>query len=169
MNHVQNGGCFGADASGVPCSTSCRTFRLEPASLWSGCEKQVAFGRTLEARAATPTDMGTNTKTYVRRDFISAIDRARGLIQDIDSRFTEDAEITSIGILLNQFANFVFAQPAGFSDTPNLEFGIVEADLRVKSATRCGNCIRRHRVGCVQPVFRTINSDALFDRVVQFP
>jgi hypothetical protein len=45
-------------------------------------------------------------------------------LQDIDAGVTEHSEITSIGVLLDQLANFVFAQAASFSHTRDLELGI---------------------------------------------
>ena len=89
-------------------------------------------------------------------------------MQNIDSGVTEDAEITPIGVLLDEFANFVFAQSASFSDARNLELGITQADLWIESATRRRNCIRRHRLGFAQTIFRAIRRYAFFDRIVQF-
>ena len=45
-------------------------------------------------------------------------------LQNIDSGVTEYAEITPIGVLLDESANFVFAQCPSFSDTRDLEFGV---------------------------------------------
>src|SRR5262245_34169179 len=89
-------------------------------------------------------------------------------LQNIDSRIAENAEITPIGVLLDEFADFVFAQCPGLSYTRDLELGITQADLRIESATRRGNCIRRHRLGTAQAVFSTIRRDSFFDRIVQF-
>ena len=54
--------------------------------------------------------------------------------QDIDARLTEDAEIASVGILLDEFANFVFVQATSFSDARSLEFRITNAYVRIKTA-----------------------------------
>ena len=51
-------------------------------------------------------------------------------LQNIDSGITEDAEIRSIGILLDEFANFVFAQCPSFSHAQDLELGITQAAMR---------------------------------------
>ena len=89
-------------------------------------------------------------------------------LQNIHSGIAEDAEIAPIGVLLDELANFVFAQSPRFSHARNLEFGITQADLWIESAARRGNCIRRHRLGFAQTIFRTIRRYAFFDRVVQF-
>ena len=70
-------------------------------------------------------------------------------LQNIDSGITEYAEITSIGVLLDEFANFVFAQCPRFSHARDLELGIAQADLWIEAAARRGDCIRRHRLSFV--------------------
>ena len=62
-------------------------------------------------------------------------------LQNIDSGITEYPEITSIGVLLDEFADFVFAQSPRFSHARKLELGITQADLRIESAARRGNCM----------------------------
>ena len=89
-------------------------------------------------------------------------------LQNIDSGVTEDAEITPIGVLLDELANFVFAQSPSFSDARDLELGITQADLWIEAATRRSNCIRWHRLGSAQTIFSTIRRYAFFDRIVQF-
>ncbi len=82
-------------------------------------------------------------------------------LQNIDSGITEHPEITPIGVLLDEFANFVFAQSPSFSHARDLELGITQADLWIESATRRGNCIRRHRLGFAQAIFRAIRRYAV--------
>src|SRR5215471_11091734 len=83
-------------------------------------------------------------------------------LQNIDAGLTKDAKIASIGILLDELADFVFAQASRLSDTRDLELGIVQANLWIKSATRRGNCIRRHRLASIQAIFRAICSYSFF-------
>src|SRR5262245_10728267 len=86
-------------------------------------------------------------------------------LQNIDPRVTEDAEITATGVLLDELANFVLAQRTSFSNARDLELGIAQADLRIESATRRGNCIRWHRLGIAQAVFGAIYGNAILNRV----
>src|SRR5262249_48235863 len=89
-------------------------------------------------------------------------------LQNIDSRITEHSEIAPIYVLLDEFADFVFAQSPRFSDARHLELGITQADLWIESATRCGNRVRRQRFAVAQTVFRAIRRYSLFDRILQF-
>jgi len=87
-------------------------------------------------------------------------------LQNIDSGVPEDAEITAIGVLLDEFANFVFAQCPSFSHARNLELGIAQADLWIESAARSSNCIRWHRLGFAQTIFSTIRCDPVLNRIL---
>ena len=89
-------------------------------------------------------------------------------LQNIHSGVTKHPEITSIGVLLDEFADFVFAQSPRFSHARKLELGITQADLWIESAARRRNCIRWHRLGFAQTIFSTIRRYAFFDRIVQF-
>src|SRR5262245_22334544 len=89
-------------------------------------------------------------------------------LQNIDSGITKDAEITSNRVLLDEFPKSVFVQCPRFSHARNLKLGVTQADLWIESATRRGNCIRRHSLGTVQAVFSTIRRYSFFDRIVQF-
>jgi len=55
--------------------------------------------------------------------------------QNIDPGITENAKITFFGVLLNELADFVFAQATSFGDARKLELGIMQADLWVEAAT----------------------------------
>src|SRR5438105_7875651 len=89
-------------------------------------------------------------------------------LQNIHAGIAEDTEISPIGVLLDELANFVFAQSASFGDTRDLQLGITQTDLWIESATGRGNCICRNRLGFTQAIFRAIGGDPFFDRVVQF-
>ena len=86
----------------------------------------------------------------------------------IDSRVAEDAEITPIGVLPDELADFVFAQCPSSSHARDLELCSAQADLRIESAARRGNCIRWNRLRFAQTIFSTIRLDSFFDRIVQF-
>src|SRR5262249_51787018 len=88
--------------------------------------------------------------------------------QHIDAGITEDTEITPIGVLVNEFADFVFARSPSFSDARDLELSILQADLWIESAARCSNCVSGDNVSFRQSVFLSIVGDAIFDRVLQF-
>ena len=68
-------------------------------------------------------------------------------LQNIDSGVAEHPEVTSIGVLLDELADFVFAQSPRFSHARKLELGITQTDLWIEAAARRSNCIRRHRLG----------------------
>jgi hypothetical protein len=55
-------------------------------------------------------------------------------LQNIDSGFTENSEITPIGVLLHELANFLFAQAASFSDASDLQLGVLQTDVRIEAA-----------------------------------
>src|SRR5262249_25130326 len=86
-------------------------------------------------------------------------------LQHIDSGITEHSQITAVGVFLDELADFVFAQSPRFSDTRDLELGITQGDLWIEAAAGCSNCIRRHRAGFAQTVFRAIRRHAFLDRL----
>src|SRR5262245_21073534 len=88
-------------------------------------------------------------------------------LQNIDSGITEDAKITPLGVLLNEFADFVFAQRPSFSDARDLKLGITQADLWIEAAPGRSYCVRGDSVGVRQSVFLSIVGDAIFDCVLQ--
>ena len=55
-------------------------------------------------------------------------------LQNIHSGVAKNPEITSIGVLLNEFANFVFAQSPSFRDARDLQLRITQADFWIESA-----------------------------------
>ncbi len=57
-------------------------------------------------------------------------------LEDIDTWFTEKAEGAALGVLLNQQAHAIFAQPASFGDARGLVVGVVRRDIGVE--TRAG-------------------------------
>ena len=87
-------------------------------------------------------------------------------LQNIHAGIAEDTEISPIGVLLDELANFVFAQSTSFSDARKLHFGITQADLRIESATGRRNCIRWHTLGFAETIFSTIRRYSFFDRIV---
>src|SRR5262245_24769376 len=89
-------------------------------------------------------------------------------LQNIDAGLAEHAEITAIDVLLDEFANFVFAQGTSFSDTRDLQLSITHADLWIKAAARSSNCIRRHRLGTAQTIFSTIRRYSTLNGILQF-
>src|SRR5262249_55337280 len=54
-------------------------------------------------------------------------------LQNIYSGVTKHAEITPIGVLLDELADLVFAQSASFGDARDLELGITQADFWIES------------------------------------
>ena len=88
-------------------------------------------------------------------------------LQNIHAGIAKDTEISPIGVLLDELANFVFAQPANLGGTRDLQLGITQADLWIESAAGCGNRIGWNRLGSAQTIFSAICRYSFFDRIVQ--
>ena len=88
---------------------------------------QGMFRRVPETRSKKPTSRKRKSKLLfiaVRR----LVEREVQL-QNVHSGVAENAEITPIGVLLDEFADFVFAQARAFSHPRELQLGIAQADL----------------------------------------
>ena len=59
---------------------------------------------------------------------------ARFNCENVHTRIAENAEIASIGVLLNQFANLLLGQSASFGDARSLQLRVVQADVRIEAA-----------------------------------
>ena len=72
-------------------------------------------------------------------------------LQNIHSRVTEDSEISSIGVLFHKLPNFVFAQATRFCYAGDLQFRILQTDVRIEPASRSSDCICRDGFGFFNP------------------
>ena len=66
-------------------------------------------------------------------------------LQNIDSWVAKNPEIASHQCFAPQLADFVFAQATRFCYAGDLQFGVLQTDVRIESAAGSSDCIRRER------------------------
>ena len=77
-------------------------------------------------------------------------------LKNIHARLPENAEIATVCILPDQLAHLLFSHAARFYHAGDLQFCVLQTDVRIEAAALCGDRVRRHRRGFAQTIFRPI-------------
>ena len=78
---------------------------------------------------------------------------------DIDSRFTQDAELPAIGVLLDAGENLFDIEIAGLGDAGGLDLSVLHADVRIETAAGRSHGISRDKGVGSEAVFLAVLLD----------